>query len=79
MPYSFKDISSSTIPITLSKVSYGFPVIASIVSPGISKALRQIDSACVPFAIEGLTRASSVLKTYENISSTFSLPMSLYP
>ena len=37
MPYDFRELWLSMIPITSSRVSYGFPVIDSMVSFGLSK------------------------------------------
>ncbi len=53
------------MPITPSKVSYGLPVTDKISSPGLTIPCIHKVSACVPFTIIGLTRASSVLNTLE--------------
>ena len=65
--------------MTSSKVSYGFPEIARISSPGRKFADNASPNACVPHVICGLTSASSVPKTSAYNASTASLPESLYP
>lgn len=72
-------LSSFPIPITVWSVSYGSPVILSIVSPGLSNADNVTDNACVPEISCVLTKLSSALKILLYISSILFLPGSSIP
>ena len=52
------------IPITSSKVSYGFPVIERSVSPGLKSPKKVAVKAWVPDINWLLTKAFSLFKTY---------------
>ena len=67
------------MPITSSKVSYGFPEIDNNTSFGLKRPNNVKDKACVPEIISLLTRASSAFKTSLNTFSVVSLPKSSYP
>ena len=81
IPYDFKELllAFSPSPITVWSVSYGAPVILSIVSFGLSNADKVIERACVPDINCALTRLSSALNIFEYISSILFLPGSSIP
>jgi len=78
-PYSAREPLDGRIPITSSKVSYGFPTGDISSSPGLKFDIKASASAWVPQVICGLTSASSPLKQEAYTFSSVSLPRSLYP
>ena len=82
MPYSVREPLDGRIPITSSKVSYGFPTGESNSSPGRKFAINASASAWVPQVICGRTRASSPWKTacvyfFQCISSQIVISISI--
>ena len=76
-PYSASDPLDSRMPMISSSVSYGFPAMARISSPGRRLPNMAVQSAWVPHTICVLTRASSVWNTSAYILSRASLPSSV--